>query len=166
MQLTSRPAWKHEIQMAHLRRRAAMSRAVFPNPSARANALLAGLIDRALSHWVWACPLDGGDDDDDADAGTDTATLDVDDVDDDIASVASQQTTSLQLVVPARSLQIPSPSSEQFTGRSALMQPTSSALKLANRRKSARFLTDFAAVCALSLHTSVFVFEVLDLAHT
>ena len=29
-----RRAWKHEIQIAHLRRRAAMARAVLPNPSA------------------------------------------------------------------------------------------------------------------------------------
>ena len=43
--------WKHEIQIALLRRRAAMARAVHPNPSARAEWLFAGIIDRALHHW-------------------------------------------------------------------------------------------------------------------
>ena len=43
--------WKHEIQIALLRRRAAMARAVLPNPSLRAEWLLAGIIDRALHHW-------------------------------------------------------------------------------------------------------------------
>ena len=37
---------KHEIQIALLRRRTAMTRAVLPNPSARAEWLLAGLMDR------------------------------------------------------------------------------------------------------------------------
>ena len=63
-----------------------MTRAVLPNPSARAEWLLAGLIDRALNHLGRALPLDGGNDDDDgADTGTDTAMPDDDD-DDDIAS--------------------------------------------------------------------------------
>ena len=56
--------------VALFRRRAAMTRAVFLNPSARAGWLLASLMDRALSHRVRAPPLDGGDDDDDADVGT------------------------------------------------------------------------------------------------
>ena len=43
--------WKHEIQIAFLRRRAAMTGAVQPNPSARAESLLAGLTERALNHW-------------------------------------------------------------------------------------------------------------------
>ena len=80
--------WKHEIQTALLRRRAAMTRAVFPKPSARAEWLFAGLIDRAVNHWARAHPLDGGDGDDDADTGRDTA---IHDDDDDIASLASQQ---------------------------------------------------------------------------
>ena len=49
--------WKHEIQIALLRRRAAMTRAVLPNPSARA---LASIIDRALNNWGYVYPLDGG----------------------------------------------------------------------------------------------------------
>ena len=39
--------WKHEIQIALLRQRVAMTRAVLPNPSARAERLLADIIDRA-----------------------------------------------------------------------------------------------------------------------
>ena len=46
--------WKHEIQIAFLRRRAAMTMAVLPNHSARAEGLLASLMDRALGHWVRA----------------------------------------------------------------------------------------------------------------
>ena len=52
-----------------------------------------GLIDRALSHCVRAPPLDRSDGDDDADTGTDTA---MPDDDDDITSLASQQSTPLQ----------------------------------------------------------------------
>ena len=78
--------WKHEIQIAFLRRMAARTRAVLPNPSARADWLLVGLIDTALSHWVRAPPLDGGDGGDDADTGTDTVILN----EDDIASLASE----------------------------------------------------------------------------
>ena len=37
-----------------------MTRAVLPNPSARAEWLLAGIIDRALHHWGHVSPLDGG----------------------------------------------------------------------------------------------------------
>ena len=66
-----------------------MTRAVLRNPSARAEWLLAGLIDRAYSHWVRAPPLDGGDGDDGADTGTDTAIPD--DNDDD--GIASRQST-------------------------------------------------------------------------
>ena len=51
--------WKHEIQRALLRRRAAMTRAVLPKPQTQPEWLLAGLKDRALSHWVRAPPLDG-----------------------------------------------------------------------------------------------------------
>ena len=79
--------WKHEIQIALLRRRAAMTRAVLPNPSARADWLLAGVIDRSLQHWGNVTPLDGGlCDHDHADSETDTA---IPDDDDDIASLAS-----------------------------------------------------------------------------
>ena len=41
--------WKHEIQLALLCRRAAMARAVLPNPSARAEWPFAGIIDRSLT---------------------------------------------------------------------------------------------------------------------
>ena len=41
--------WKHEIQIALFRRKAAITRAVLPNPSARAEWLLAGLTDRTLN---------------------------------------------------------------------------------------------------------------------
>ena len=47
--------WKHEIQVAPFRRRAAMTRAVQPNPSARAD-----IIDRGKNHWGHVPPLDGG----------------------------------------------------------------------------------------------------------
>ena len=65
--------WRHDIQIALFRRRATMTQAVLPNPSARAEWLLARIIDRALSHWARALPLDERDDDGDADTGTDTA---------------------------------------------------------------------------------------------
>ena len=42
---------KHEIQVALLRQRAAMTRPVLPNLSARAEWLFAGIIDGALHHW-------------------------------------------------------------------------------------------------------------------
>ena len=60
--------WKHEIKIALLRRSAAMTGTVLPDPTARAEWLLASLIDRVLSHCVRAPPLDGGD----ADMRTDT----------------------------------------------------------------------------------------------
>ena len=49
--------WKHDIQVALLRRRAAMTRAVLPNLSARAEWLLAGIIDRARNTGVTSFPL-------------------------------------------------------------------------------------------------------------
>ena len=55
---------KHDNQMASLRRRAAMTRAVLPNKSEREQWPLAGLLDRAASHWFRAPSLDGGDDED------------------------------------------------------------------------------------------------------
>ena len=74
--------WKHEIQIALLRRRAATARAVLPNPSARAEWFFAGIIDRALNRWghVPALDCDGGPGDHDLDDfETDTATPDDDD---------------------------------------------------------------------------------------
>ena len=50
---------KHEIQIALLRRRAAMAGAVLPNPSARAEWPLVGILDRALHHWGHVPALDG-----------------------------------------------------------------------------------------------------------
>ena len=41
--------WKHEIQIALLRRRAAMTRTVLPNPSAQANSCSAGFTEREAS---------------------------------------------------------------------------------------------------------------------
>ena len=64
-----------------------MTRTVQPNRPARALWLLAGLIDRATSHWFRTFPLDGGDDED-ADTGTDTTAPDDDNGD--IASFTSQ----------------------------------------------------------------------------
>ena len=73
-----------------------MTRAVLPNPSSRAERLLAGNIDKAPNHWVRAPPLDGGDgDDDNADTVTDTAIPDYDD-DRAIASLVSQHYLSLR----------------------------------------------------------------------
>ena len=63
-----------------------MARAILPNPSARAEWLVAGFIDRALHHWGHVLPLDGGlGDHDHADPETVTAIPD----DDNIASLAS-----------------------------------------------------------------------------
>ena len=61
-----------------------MARAVLPNPSARAEWLFAGIIDRALHHWGKVPALDGGPGDHDlADSETDTVIPD-----DDIVSQA------------------------------------------------------------------------------
>ena len=57
--------WKHEIQIAL--QQAAMARAVLPNPSARAERLFAGIIDRALHHCGHITALDGGPGDHDLD---------------------------------------------------------------------------------------------------
>ena len=71
-----------------------MTRAVLPNPSARAEWLVAGIIDGALHHWGHVPPLDGGlGDHDHADSETDTATPDDDD---DTAALASQSFASVQ----------------------------------------------------------------------
>ena len=86
--------WKHEIQIALLRRRAAMARAVLPNPSARAEWVPNGISGRALHHWGHVPPLDGGPGDHDhADSETDTA---MPEDDDDIASLTSCSFESLQ----------------------------------------------------------------------
>ena len=64
-----------------------MALAVFPNPSARAEWLFAGIIDRALHHWERVPALDGGLGDRDLDdLEPDTA---IPDDDDDIVSFAS-----------------------------------------------------------------------------
>ena len=69
--------WKHEIQIALPRWRAAMARAVLPNTSARAKWLFAGIIDRALHHWGHVAALDGGPGEHDLDdSETDTAIPD------------------------------------------------------------------------------------------
>ena len=63
-----------QVEARNLNRRAAMARAVLPNPSARAEWFLAGVIDRALHRWRHVPPLDGGPGDHDfADSETDTA---------------------------------------------------------------------------------------------
>ena len=88
------PGSNHEIQIALLRQRAAMARAVLRNPSARAEWLLAGVIDWALHRWGRVPGLGGGfGDHDHPDPETDTATPD--DADG-IASLASQSSESLQ----------------------------------------------------------------------
>ena len=65
-----------------------------------------------------------------------------------------------------QSLPTPSSSSRQFTGGCAPGQPPLSALQLANRRKSARFLTDLVDVFALPPHACGFTLQRLDLLHT
>ena len=84
-------AARGDAALAMLQRRAAMSRTVLPNTSARDQWLLAGLIDRATSHWARAPPLDGGDEDY-FDDGTDTSALG--DHGDDLVSIMSQQTVA------------------------------------------------------------------------
>ena len=74
--------WKLEVQIALLRRRAAVTRAVLPSTSAREQRLPPGLVDRTTNHWALTPPLDGGEDED-TDASTDTTVLDDND---DIAS--------------------------------------------------------------------------------
>ena len=71
-----------------------MTRAVLPNTSAREQWLLARLIDRAVSHWVRAPPLDGGNDDE---ADTETDTTAPNDDDDDITSLCSQPPAAVRV---------------------------------------------------------------------
>ena len=71
-----------------------MARAVLPNPSARAEWLFAGIIDRALHHWGHVPALDGGPGDHDLDEfETDTA---IPNDDNDVASLASYTYESVQ----------------------------------------------------------------------
>ena len=73
-----------------------MTRAVLPNPSARADWHLASISDRALNHRGHVPPLDGGTGDNgNANSETDTAIPDDDD-DHDIPSLASQPSVSMQ----------------------------------------------------------------------
>ena len=58
--------WRHEVQIAIQRRRAAMARAVLPRASARAIWLLTGRTESVPSSVARAPPLD-----DDADGGED-----------------------------------------------------------------------------------------------
>ena len=93
-----------------------MTRAVLPNPSAWAEWLLAGIVDRALHHWGHVLPLDGGFvDHDHADSETDTAIPD-DDVD--IASFPSQPSASLR---PSSFELLASAFTEQFASALAMM---------------------------------------------
>ena len=85
-----------------------MTQAVLPNPSARAEWLLTGIIDRALHHWGYVPPLDGSTGDHDhADSETDTT---IPDDDDGIASLASHPFESLQ----PSSLELPASLTGQF----------------------------------------------------
>ena len=85
--------WKHEIQIA----RAATARAVLPNPSARAEWLFAGIIDRALHRWGHVPALDGGPGEHDLDdSETDTA---IPDDGDDRVSLASYAYESICVAI-------------------------------------------------------------------
>ena len=168
-------------------RTAAMTWAILPDCSARAEWLLAVLMDRAFSHWVRYLPLDGGDGDDGADTGR---AIPDDDDDDAIAFLASQPSTSLQ---PSSLKLCPLADVEQLTcsltfpgdhgvcsavivvlltlewaiyRRCVPGQPPLSVSQLANRRKCARLVTDFVAVLALPPHASGFPRHLLDLTHT
>ena len=93
-----------------------MTRAVLPNPSAWAEWLLAGIVDRALHQWGHVLPLDGGFvDHDHADSETDTA---IPDDDDDIASFPSQPSASLR---PSSFELLASAFTEQFASALAMM---------------------------------------------
>ena len=65
--------WKHELHIALVSLESSHDTAALPNPTAR-EWLLAGIIDRALHHWVNVPPFDCGiGDHDHADSETDTA---------------------------------------------------------------------------------------------
>ena len=137
-----------------------MTRAILP---ARAEWLLAGLTDRALSHRVRAPSLDGGGEDDDADTGADTTTVHISAV--------------LELpVVPARlpgaacslmyqyGLELEAPFedprrifwSQTLRPRAGgLAQPLPSVSQLANRQKGAHFLSDLLLAHAFPHHTII-----------
>ena len=71
-----------------------MTRAVLPNPSAWAERLFAGIIDGGSASVGYVPPLDGGiGDHDHADSETDAT---IPDDDDDIASLTSRPSASLQ----------------------------------------------------------------------
>ena len=151
--------WKHEVQIALTRQRAATTRAVLPHTSARAEWLLAGLIDRVASHWTRAPPLDGGDNED-------------------IASFTSQQTTARQfsnlrplLASPSWSSLLPDVPAHPLVlecvvnGQRAVIQPLPTALQLDNRQKRLHLLVNLAVTYAFPAHTSEFSFQILDVTH-
>ena len=142
-----------------------MTRAVLRNPSARAGWLFASLMDRALSHWVRAPPLDGGDDDDDADIGTDTTTPDDDN--EDIAILTSQQSTFLLLKhrSVARSHLLGAACSLMFRHVSELEALFLEPQVLVNRHKEVYFLSDLAVAFAFTPHTGEFTLHFLDQTH-
>ena len=191
--LPGHPTRAQRNLLALLQRRAAKTRAVLPNPSARAEWLLAGLIDRSLSHWARTSSLDGGGGDDDTDTGTDTAIPDDDD-DDDIASLASRQSTSLQhsnlqLCLLLLSLMFQGglelesvfedhgACTEVITdsfaferaicGRCALVRPTSISLTAGQQAKECSPLDrPRYCLCPPASHQRVCPSQILDLAHT
>ena len=148
--------WKLEIQMSLLQRLAAMTRAVLPNPSARAKGLRAGVIDRDLSTGLRLRHL--------TEAMTKTETQE---------QTPPYKTTMTPLLSPVINPHhcthhisdraqgdleletvfedhgVCSALQRVIHARCALRQPPPSALQLAIRRKSVRLLTDLAAVFAL-----------------
>ena len=172
-----------------------MTLAVLPNPSARAEWLLASIIDRALNHIGHVPPLDGGTGDNDhADSETVTAIPDDDD-DHDIASLASHPSVSVQ---PSSLLLCPPAPVGQFAS-AFLMFPRDleldalfedhgvsctviedmltleqaitlgqlplSGIQKFDRRKCVRFLQDLVAAAVLTPHRADFPRQLLDLAH-
>ena len=78
-----------------------MANAVLPNPSARAEWLFAGIIDRALHHWGHVPALDGGPGDHDLDdLETDTPILDDDGDTVSLASCMSESVWPSSLLLP------------------------------------------------------------------
>ena len=153
--------WKHEIQIALLRRRAPTTRAVLPNPSARAEWLLAAQTE--LSVIGSEPPAHDGrddDDDDDSDTGTDTTTPD-----DDNEFTGQQSTPARLLELEAlfqdhgvcSGLVIDSLALERVLHEQrALAQPLPSAIHLDQRQRGP-------ISCLISL--SPLLFQVLDTTH-
>ena len=91
--------WKHEVQIASLRRRPDMTRAVLPKTSEREQWLQSGLVDRTTCHWTPTSSSSSSSSSftstssssegrgDDADTETDATMLDDDD---DVASSSDQ----------------------------------------------------------------------------